>query len=63
MKKNSERVYWMTNKAWYTVNTEKDCFELTKEAPLRARKSYEMWKKPKKVTLRSFLRDCKTRIL
>ena len=31
MKRNSERVYWMTNENWYTVNQDKDCFELTKE--------------------------------
>ena len=60
MQKNSERVYWMTNKSWYTINIEKDCFELTSEAPPRARKSYEMWQKPQKITLRGIWISCKT---
>jgi len=38
-----EPMYWKTNKSWYRINYEKDCFELTDEAPERARKSFEMY--------------------
>lgn len=62
MKRNSERVYWMTNKSWYTINQTKDCFELTDEAPPRARRSFAMWSRPKKMTFRRFLRICKSHI-
>ncbi len=62
MKRNSERVYWMTNKDWYTVNRVKDCFELTDAAPPRARRSFAMWSRPKKMTFRRLLRICKTYI-
>lgn len=63
MKRNSERVYWMTNEDWYTVNHEKDCFELTDDAPPRARRSFAMWCRPKKLTLRRFLRVCKSHMI
>ena len=28
-----EFMYWRTNKEWYRINSEKDCFELTDKAP------------------------------
>ncbi len=45
MKSWSEAMYWMTNKKWYRVNEEKDCFELTKYAPPRAIESFRLWLK------------------
>ena len=45
MKSWSEAMYWMTNKKWYKVNEEKDCFELTKHAPPRAIESFRLWLK------------------
>ena len=45
MKSHSEEMYWMTNKKWYRVNEEKDCFELTKYAPPRAIDSFRLWLK------------------
>ena len=33
MTANMEFMYWRTNKEWYTINREKDCFELTEQAP------------------------------
>lgn len=43
-----EAMFWMENKAWYRINEEKDCFELTEEAPERAVRSFEMWKELQK---------------
>ena len=41
-----ERTYWMTNKEWYRMNLEKDCFELTDKAPEEAIKSFKLWNTP-----------------
>lgn len=38
-----EYMYWMSNDDWYRINKEKQCFELTDEAPERAVKSFEMY--------------------
>lgn len=38
-------MYWMSNPAWYKVNEELDRFELTEEAPEKAKKSFELYKK------------------
>ena len=43
---DKEPLYWRTNKEWYRVNREKDCYELTDKAPERAQKSFEMWNSP-----------------
>ena len=43
MTANMEPMYWRMNKNWYRINYENDCFELTEEAPERARKSFEMY--------------------
>lgn len=48
MSANQEPMYWRTNKDWYRVNREKDCFELTDKAPKRAIQSFEMYKKMNK---------------
>lgn len=45
MTANREMMYWHSNKEWYRVNTEKDCYELTDKAPQRAVESFEMYKK------------------
>ena len=29
-------VFWKSNKNWYRINEEKDCYELTEEAPQKA---------------------------
>lgn len=50
MTRNSTRLYWMTNEKWYRINEEKDCFELTAEAPARAIRSFYEWNKPKRKT-------------
>ncbi len=41
---NTESMYWMSKEEWYRVNTEKDVFELTENAPDRAVKSFGMYK-------------------
>lgn len=38
-----ESMYWWSNEAWYRINKEKDCFELTDEAPERAVKSFKLY--------------------
>lgn len=44
MNADTEVMYWSTNEEWYTINKEKDCFELTNKAPERAIKSFELYK-------------------
>lgn len=63
MKRNSERLYWMTNNDWYRINKQKDCFELTEVAPERAKRSFAMWNRPDKPSFFGFLRRCKMRLL
>lgn len=48
MTAKKEFMYWRTNKEWYRINSEKDCFELTDKAPERARKSFELYQKLQK---------------
>ena len=43
MKSWSEAMYWKTDRSWYVVNHEKDCFELTKLAPPRAIDSFKLY--------------------
>lgn len=43
MKAYDEAMYWKRNKKWYNVNLEKNCFELTDEAPERAVDSFKMY--------------------
>lgn len=42
MTSSQESVYWKTNKAWYFVN-DKGNYELRKDAPERAKKSFELF--------------------
>ncbi|MDD3141091.1 MAG: hypothetical protein PHX08_19265 [Lachnospiraceae bacterium] len=50
MTANTEPLYWRTNKSWYKINSEKDCFELTEAAPQRARDSFKEYTKMQKNT-------------
>lgn len=48
MNANKEALFWASNPAWFRINAESDQFELTEEAPERARISFDMWKNPNK---------------
>ena len=48
MTANQEPLFWRSNKEWYQINREKDCFALTDNAPERARKSFERYKEMQK---------------
>ena len=43
MKAYDEAMYWMRNEEWFTINHEKDCFELTDAAPQRAVESFKLY--------------------
>ena len=43
MKAYDEAMFWMRNDEWFTVNHEKDCFELTDAAPPRAVESFKLY--------------------
>ena len=58
MTRDMTRIYWMTNKAWYTTVNGK--FELTPEAPPEARRSFAAWNKPRKMTIRRLLKKIRT---
>lgn len=45
---DKETLYWKTNKEWYRVNKEKDCYELTDKAPKRAKESFALYNSNKK---------------
>ena len=47
-KEIKEMMYWLSDPSWYRINEETDDFELTDNAPERAKRSFDMWKKPKK---------------
>ncbi len=38
-----EFMYWSSNKSWYRINKEKDCYELTEQAPPRAVESFKLY--------------------
>ena len=40
MDTNFESIYWLTNKDWYKINEEKDCFEILDSAPAKAKLSF-----------------------
>ncbi len=40
---NSEALYWLTDKSWYRINRERDCFEILDSAPAKAKLSFEIW--------------------
>ena len=48
MSANQEPMFWRSNKEWYRINKEKDCFELTDKATERAKKSFELYKEMQK---------------
>lgn len=48
MTANKEIMYWMSDPSWYRINEKTGKFELTEEAPERARKSFELANKPRK---------------
>lgn len=43
MKAYDEAMYWMRNDEWFTVDSERDCFELTDAAPQRAVESFRLY--------------------
>lgn len=43
MSMNSESTFWLTNKNWYRINKENDCFEILDSAPAKAKLSFEIW--------------------
>ena len=47
---NTEALFWLTNREWYTVNKEKDCFEILDTAPVEAKISFEIWSGKRKST-------------
>lgn len=44
MNRNSEVMYWQSNKDWYIIDDENDTFVIREDAPDRAKESFEMWK-------------------
>lgn len=53
MTRDMTRIYWRTNKAWYTIVDGK--FELTPEAPPEAQRSFAEWHKPRKTSFKKVL--------
>lgn len=47
MTANQEPLFWKTNREWYRINKQKDCYELTEKAPKRAKKSFELYNSKK----------------
>lgn len=60
MTRNSTRSYWMTNDQWYRIVD--GSFQLTPEAPEAARRSFAEWKRPRKMTVRRFLRTVRSKL-
>lgn len=50
MSMNTESLFWLTNKKWYRINKEKDCFEILDSAPAKAKISFEIWSGKRKST-------------
>lgn len=42
--RDSEVMYWIKNKDWFTFDDENDTFQIREDAPEKAKKSFEMWK-------------------
>ena len=42
--RNRDTVYWTKNKEWFTLDKERQRFELTDKAPDEARRSFEKYK-------------------
>lgn len=60
MTRNSTRTYWMDNKDWYRIVDGN--FQLTPNAPLRAKRSFSEWNKPKKMTLKRLVRNIRVKL-
>lgn len=58
MSMSSESTFWLTNKNWYRINEEKDCFEILESAPTDAKISFEVWA-GKRRSSRSFIERLK----
>ena len=58
MTRDMKRIFWMTNKEWYTCKNGK--FELTPQAPPEAQRSFAEWQRPHKKTFRGILRDIRS---
>lgn len=43
MKAYDESMYWLENNSWVKVDNERDCLELTSEAPPRAVASFRLY--------------------
>ena len=43
MKACDESLYWMEDESWFRIDKEKDCIELTPEAPPRAVESFRLY--------------------
>lgn len=61
MKRNSTRIFWMTNKNWYKIVDGE--FQLTPEAPAQARRSFAEYKTPRKVPLKLRLKYIRSQII
>lgn len=43
MSMSTESTFWLSNKDWYRIDKEKDCFEILDTAPAKAKLSFEIW--------------------
>ena len=43
MKAHDESLYWMEDESWFRIDNERDCIELTAEAPPRAVESFRLY--------------------
>ena len=59
MSMNSDALYWLTNKAWYKVDRENDCFVILDSAPAKAKISFEIWSGKRKPKKKSFFSKLK----
>ena len=60
MKRNSTRIFWMTDPSWYTIVDGK--FQLTDMAPERAKRSFAEWNKPDRKSIRTKLREMRCKM-
>lgn len=43
MSMSTESTFWLSNKDWYRIDKEIDCFEILDTAPAKAKLSFEIW--------------------
>ena len=60
MTRNSTRSYWLTNENWYRIVDGK--FQLTPDAPPAAKRSFNEWNKPPKMTFKKFFRIIRSKL-